>query len=63
MSLINQPTSYRPSWSTGDKICTSCLGRGGGRQAERCGHVYLEGSWVAQKGVLWTEFRFLTVRL
>ena len=33
----------------------------GGRQAEKCGHVYLEGSWVAQKGVLWAEFRLLTV--
>ena len=31
MSLINQPATCRPSWSTGHKICTSRLGRGRGQ--------------------------------
>lgn len=43
VSLINQPASYRPSWSTGDKICTSCLGRARGRQAGKYSQVCLEG--------------------
>lgn len=44
MSLINQPASFRPSWSIGDKICTSRLGRARGRRAGKYRQVCLEGS-------------------
>lgn len=44
MSLINQPASFRPSWSIGDQICTPLLGRAGGRQAEMYNQVCREGA-------------------
>lgn len=54
MSLINQPAFFRSSWSAGDKICTSCLGRARGRRAWKFSQVcqdrsHRRSSCAAQK--------------